>query len=49
MSLAGTLRRRHLLPNIIEATLHMVNQQMCKPPKLDDEISRIVKDALKWQ
>jgi primase-polymerase (primpol)-like protein len=49
VSLAGTLRRRHLLPDIIEATLHMVNREMCKPPKRDDEISKIVKDALKWQ
>jgi primase-polymerase (primpol)-like protein len=49
VSLAGTLRRRHLLPNIIEATLHMVNREMCKPPKPDQEISRIARDCLKWQ
>jgi primase-polymerase (primpol)-like protein len=49
VSLAGTLRRRHLLPNIIEATLHMVNREMCQPPKPDEEVSRIARDALKWQ
>jgi hypothetical protein len=48
VSLAGTMRKRGLLPNIIEATLLMVNAQMCQPPKPEQEISKIARDSTSW-
>jgi hypothetical protein len=46
MSLAGTLKNRGILPELIEDFLHMVNDRMCNPPKpkpdVDDEIKNIV-------
>lgn len=46
MSLAGTLKNRGILPDLIEDFLHMVNERMCRPPKprpdVEDEIKNIV-------
>jgi primase-polymerase (primpol)-like protein len=51
VSLAGTLHRRRLFPEIIETCLLQVNEKMCDPPRpyTDDEIRKIVKDSLTWQ
>jgi primase-polymerase (primpol)-like protein len=48
VSLAGTMHNRGLPPNIIEATLLMVNAQMCQPPKPEWEISKIARDSTSW-
>jgi primase-polymerase (primpol)-like protein len=48
VSLAGTLHKRRLLPEIIEATLRLVNERMCRPPKPDQEISKIARDSTSW-
>ena len=51
VSLAGTLRKRRLFPEIIEATLRLVNERQCDPPSpyTNEEIHKIVEDSLRWQ
>jgi len=51
VSLAGTLRRRHLLPEIIESCLLQVNQKMLEQPTpyTPQDIRKIVEDALEWR
>jgi hypothetical protein len=51
VSLAGTLRRRHVLPEIIESCLVQVNQKMLEQPTpyTPQDIRKIVEDAIQWQ
>jgi hypothetical protein len=42
-SLAGTMRRRGMTPEAIEAALLAENEQRCRPPLLADEVRKIAK------
>jgi primase-polymerase (primpol)-like protein len=49
VSLAGTLVRRGVCQEGIEALLHVVNQKQCVVPKPAEEIRRIVQSTERWQ
>jgi primase-polymerase (primpol)-like protein len=48
MSLAGTLKNRGILPEIIEALLHMVNERMCRPPKPKPDVYAEIKSIVEY-
>jgi hypothetical protein len=48
-SLAGTMRRRGMTPEEIEAALMVTNRTRCNPPLSDRDINRIAKSVGKYQ
>jgi len=48
-SLAGTMRRRGMSHEAIEAALLEVNRQQCSPPLSDDEIIRIARSITRYE
>jgi hypothetical protein len=48
VSIAGTLRRRHICDEAIEACLQAVNRYQCERPGPDANISRIVRSSQRW-
>ncbi len=48
VSLCGTLRRRGLCDDAIEACLQVVNRQQCEIPGPRNHITRIVRSSRKW-
>jgi hypothetical protein len=48
VSLCGTLRRRRVCEEAIEACLQVVNQRQCEKPGPPDNVSRIVRSSRRW-
>lgn len=48
VSLAGTLRRRHVCNEAIEACLQAVNRYQCEKPGPPANVSRIVRSSQRW-
>lgn len=48
-SLAGTMRRRGMTQEAIEAALLEVNRQQCSPPLSDDEVIRIAQSITRYE
>jgi hypothetical protein len=48
VSIAGTLRKRRVCDEAIEACLQVVNTQQCERPGPQDHIARIVKSSRRW-
>jgi len=48
VSLAGTLRARHLCDEAIEACLQIVNARQCERPGARENIARIVRSSRTW-
>ncbi len=48
-SFAGTMRRRGMMQEAIEAALLEVNRQQCSPPLSDDEVIRIARSVIRYE
>jgi hypothetical protein len=48
VSIAGTLRRRRVCDEAIEACLQMVNRLQCEQPGPSENIARIVRSSRRW-
>jgi len=48
VSLAGTMRRRGMIPEAIEAALQVVNAQQCERPGPPQHIHQIAMSAARW-
>ena len=48
VSIAGTLRRRRVCDDAIEACLQIINARQCERPGSPENISRIVRSSRRW-
>jgi Primase C terminal 1 (PriCT-1) len=48
VSIAGTLRARHVCDEAIEACLQIINERQCERPGPRENISRIIHSSRKW-
>jgi putative DNA primase/helicase len=48
-SLAGTMRRRGMMQEVIESALLEVNRQQCFPPLSDAEVTKIARSVIRYE